>query len=279
MNAKKIIFISAGLALMASMALAIPTFAQTNSPNDQSGDNNHPNVGAWNGQMRGQGRMPGQGMKPGVFGTVSAINGDIITVSGRQGFGPAATAAPVVYTVDATNATVRKNNATSTVSSILVGDRIFAQGTVTGTNVAATMIFDSVMGRTGNNGSQDKNGQGDQGHATSTPPFVGNGQPVIAGTISAINGASLTLTTGSNVTYTVDASSAKILEGQSTIVLSGLTVGDKVLIQGAVNGTSVTATTIVDQHAPPSATPAHSKGQSRGFFGSIGQFFMHLFGF
>jgi hypothetical protein len=263
------------------MALAIPAFAATEASVSESS-------GGWSGQgysqlspghANGQGLMNrGQGMmRSGVSGTVTAVAGYTITVSGRQSFG--STTPAVSYTVNAANAAVRKNNATSTVSSILVGDMIFAQGTVTGTNVTATTIFDGVTGRMGDKGSPGKNSQDNPGHATSTPPFTGNGQPVIAGTVSAINGTTLTLTTASNVTYAVDASSAKVLQGQNAIALSGIAVGNTVLIQGTVNGTSVIASTIVDQHAPASATPAQAKGQPRGFFGSIGQFFMHLFGF
>src|ERR1035437_7221371 len=139
MNTKKIISVTTGLAIAASMALAIPAFAQTNS------SSNKPNVG-WSrrgysqlspGHTAGQGGINrGQGMmRPGVSGTVTAVNGNIITINGRQGFG--STTPTVSYTVNATNATVRKNNATSTVSSIAVGDVIAVQGTITGTNVTA----------------------------------------------------------------------------------------------------------------------------------------------
>jgi hypothetical protein len=284
MKAKKIISITAGLALAASMALAVPAFAQTTNGNQGQGGQH---MGTWNGTARTLPGAPGRGsgapsaMRPGVFGTVTAVNGDIITINGRQGF--SSTTPTISYTVDATNATVKKNNATSTVSSIVVGDTIFAQGAVTGTNVVATTIRDGIMTGTRGKGGPGINGNGGQGHATSTPPvspFLGNGQPVIAGTISSINGASLTVTTTSNVTYTVDASNAKIVEGQNTIALSSIIVGNKVLIQGAVNGTSITASTVIDQSAPAAGTsPTPGKIQSRGFFGSIGSFFSHLFGF
>lgn len=224
-------------------------------------------------------------MKPGVFGTVTAVNGNTITINGRQGFGPTATAT-TTYTVDATNATVKKNNATSTVSAIAIGDTIFAQGTITGTNVVATTIRDGVMMGARGQGGPGMNGKGGQGHATSTPPvspFTGNGQPVIAGSVSAISGTSLTVTTASNVIYTVDASNAKIVEGQNTIALSTIVVGNKVLVQGTVNGTSITASTVVDQSGVPASVTANmDKGRKLGFFGGVGNFFKsfaHLFGF
>jgi hypothetical protein len=235
-------------------------------------------------------RGPGM-MKPGVFGKVTAVNGNIITLSGNSRpmadsnanvkMTPPTPPVVVIYTVDATNATVRKNNATSTVSSVLVGDTLFAQGTVSGTNVTATAIIDGVMGRTGGPGMNNGKGlSGDKGHATSTPAFVGNGQPVIAGTISAVSGNTLTVTTTSNVTYTVDATNAKILEGNATASVGSLVVGHKVLVQGAVNGTSIVASTVVDQSAPAGNPPVVGKGEARkGFFGGVGDFFRHLFGF
>jgi hypothetical protein len=176
---------------------------------------------------------------------------------------------------------VKKNNATSTVSSIAVGDTIMAQGTVTGTNVTATNIIDGVMNRgTGNRQGSSMNGR--PGTASSTQ-VIGNGQPVVAGTVSTVNGYALTVTTASNVTYTIDATNAKVLQGQSTVAFSSIVVGEKVLIQGTVNGTSITASTIVDQSASmnnnASTTGASNKGQEHGIFTSIGQFFMRLFGF
>ena len=290
MNTKKIISVTTGLAIAASMVLAIPAFAETNVSVSQS------NVG-WNGQGNSQlapghvaglgGMNRGQGMmRPGVSGTVTAVNGNIITINGRQVFG--STTPTVSYTINTTNATVKKGNATTTVSSIAIGDMIAVQGTVTGTNVAATTIFDGVTGRMGINGNGDndnlgKNGQNDQGRATSTPPILGNGQPVIAGTVSVVSGNTLTVTTASNVTYTVtiDASSTKILQGQNTVALSSIVVGSKVLIQGTVNGTSIVASTVIDQSGVPVAgeKSSQNKGQPKGFFTGIGQFFMHVFGF
>jgi hypothetical protein len=285
MNAKKIISVTTGLALAASMALAVPAFAQTNTSGHSQLSPGHT---AWQGggTNRGQGMM-----RPGVSGIVTAVNvnGNIntLTINGRQGFG--STTPTVSYTIDATKATVRKNNATSTVSSVVVGDMIAVQGTVTGTNVAATTIFDGVTGRMGFNGSLGKNGQGHatSTRATSTPPAViGNGQPIVAGTVSVVNGNTLTITTASNVTYTVtiDASSTKILQGQNTVALSSIVVGNKVLVQGPVNGTSIVASTVIDQSGVPagttvSGTPTPNKGQPKGFFAGIGQFFMHIFGF
>ena len=278
-NKKYINYVSGlmGLATLTALAIAVPAFAQTNTLSVNA------NASAWAGHKGGFGQGVGGGMmKPGVFGTVTAVSGNIITVTsthrtgGRPAAGstttPSTTPVTTTYTVDATSATITKSNVAGTISSIAVGDTIMAQGTLTGTNLVATTIRDGVMTRTP--GAAGANGQ------PATSPFTGNGQPVTAGTISSINGNSVVITNKSNVTYTVDVTSAKILEGQTTVTVSSLAVGDSVVVQGTVNGSSVTASTVLDQKAPTtSTTGTTTKPASKGFFGSIGSFFSHLFGF
>jgi hypothetical protein len=265
MNTKNV-YTSIAAAALLSAVLAIPAFAQTPVS---------ANHGTWNGpaqggQMRGNfGGKPGTKMTPAVFGTVSAISGDSITLTGRAGFG---TSTPsVTYTVDATNAKVTKANATSSVSSIAVGDTLVVQGTVTGTSVVATNIRDGVM-----RGGQGMTGGRMGPNASSTSMMQGDGQPVVGGKIATMNGDTLTVTNSSNVSYTVDATNAKVLLGNTTSSIANVKVGDEVIVQGAVNGTSINATSVIDQSKP--ATPA-KKSAIGGFFGAIGGFFGHLFGF
>lgn len=203
------------------------------------------------------------GMNPGVFGTVASVSGTTLTVTSK-GFRQNATA--TTYTVDASNATVTKNGANSSVSNIATGDTVMVQGTVSGTSVTAKTIRDGMS----------------QGQ---TPAIQGNGQPVIGGNMTAINGSTLTVTNKSNVTYTVDASSAKVSKAGVTTMgatISNVVVGDNVVVQGTVNGTSVTASSIIDQGTSPSS-PNNSTGSNppvhRGVLNAIGGFFSHLFGF
>lgn len=249
---KKYIGVGAILVLVMAVMFAVkPAFAATNSP--QGG------VGGWSGHsMTGQrrGMMP-----PGVAGQVASINGSILTVTSR-GFGRGVnTTATTTYTVDATNATVMKNNATSTVASITVGDFVSVKGTVSGTNITATMIRDGAM-RTGQPGA-----------ATAT--FQGNGEPIVTGTVASVNGSSLTVTNSGNITYTIDVSNATVQKpGVSNATVSSIVAGDRVIVQGTVNGTAVTATSVVDQPQAPAQGQNHP-----GFFGMMGQFFSRLFRF
>jgi len=82
------------------------------------------------------------GIPPGVVGTVSATSGTTLTIESR-GFGQNSSA--VTYTVDASNATVTKNNASASLSDIVVGDMVMIEGTVTGTAVTATAIHDVIL--------------------------------------------------------------------------------------------------------------------------------------
>ena len=250
-----------------------------------------PAVGAMTHQGRG-GMMGAH--KPGVMGTVTAISGNTITVTSKQfsahqwGGSGTAQASPttqptpttITYTVDATNATVKKNAATSAVSSIAVGDMVMVQGTVSGTSVTATSIIDG-MGRGMGNGTES-----DGGGANIANLPAGNGQPIIGGAVTAVSGNTITITNTARVTYTIDATSAKLSKaGATTATISDIVVGDNVIAQGTVNGTTVTAANVIDQGAKPVAATSTSgangtqPAQKHGFFGGIGSFFSHLFGF
>ena len=280
---KKYLFGTMALAAVVTLVTAVPAFAETdaNVSVNASVKANWPagmmqRTSDSNGQNRdAQERGPGM-MRPFIVGKVSAVSGNTITVVGNTGFGKTVTAT-TTYTVDATNAKVTKANATSTVASIVVGDTVAVQGTITGTNVVATMIRDGVAGGPGMGfgfGRNDEKGPGKMG--TSTPAFTGNGQPIIAGKISAISSSTISIANSSNVTYTIDATNAKILLGNKVSDISTLKVGDTILAQGSVNGTSIVATTVIDQTKPANSG---NNNPRPGFFGGIGQFFMHLFGF
>jgi len=281
---KKHAAIMAGAAIITSLALVAPAFAQTNAPGNSG--NAPQGSGQWQGRTGGMGGTM-HGTPPAAMGTVTAINGTTLTVSGHAfaprttnttGTPPTTPPAAVTYTVDASSATVKKNNATSTLSAIAVGDMVVVQGTANGTNITATSIRDGVMMHApGTPGVAGAPGSG----ANAPSPIQGNGEPVVAGTVASVVGNTITVSTKSNVTYTVDATSAKVVQGQNTISLSNVATGDSVIIQGTVNGTNITASSVIDQKAPSSTGTAGSAGapQSHGFFGSIGQFFSHLFGF
>lgn len=215
----------------------------------------------------------GPGPRPAAVGIVSAISGDTLTVVSKgPPMPPKSTGVrtSTTYTVNATNASVMKDGKSSTLSTISVGNRVAIWGTVNGSNVTATKIrvdvpLHKVMGL----------------HRLSRN-FHGNGDPVVGGSVVAVNGTTLTITNAKKMTYTVNASSSTIEKmGGATTSLSNVVVGDRVIVQGVFSGTSVTASSILDQ----GITVKHPVSLVRGapkppghFFGSVG-FFEHLFGF
>jgi hypothetical protein len=276
----------AAIGIAASLAIVMPAFAQT-APATQGG---------WAGHEGSRGSMAG-GMEPGVFGTVSAVSGNTLTVTSvmrqRSNTTTTPTAAPIVYSVDATNAQVYKGSATTTVSvsNIAVGDTVMVQGTVSGTNVVATVIRDGLARPAEGSampGSGRKFGQNGSSTPSGTAAIQGNGEPVVGGNVTAISGTTLTVTNASNVTYSIDAASTTVVKNGTSTAVSNIAVGDALIVQGTVNGNSVTASSIIDQgvkNTNASSTSGQSHGGGfgfgaiGGFFGAIGGFFQHLFGF
>ncbi len=233
----------------------------------------------------------GQGMRtPGVAGTVSAISGTTLTVTSKS-FGRGQNtqnATTTTYTVDASNATVMKNGTSSSIGAVSVGDMIFVQGTVSGDSVTATSIRDGIPmgGPGGMHGPRNASGTWNGSSTKFLPSAIiqGNGQPVVGGSVTAIDGDTLTVTTAANsVVYTVDATNATIEKGNATSTVGSIAVGDDILVQGSVSGTSVTANSVIDQGAPHTASSSNGNGGGQGFahgfVNAIGGFFHHLFGF
>lgn len=256
------------LVIAGTFVLAVPAFAKS-----EQGE-----VGK-NKVEKESGEKDSYKMKPNVVGKVTAINGNIITINRKQGSekeksATSTTPASTIFTIDATNAKILRGENTILVSNIAVGDNIVVQGTITGTNVIATLIRDGKMGN-GNDNVNENN--------QAMLELKGNGQPVVAGKISVISGSTVTITNSGNVTYTIDATSAKIVQGKNTILVAGLKVGDMVIVQGTVNGTAITASTIIAQVNKPAdstnSAPNAEKKENKGFFGSFGQWLKNLFGF
>ena len=301
MNKKFSIGLTLSIAMLAMAVVAVPRASAFSLSSMMPWANGNASAPKVNATVRVGGRM---GQQPGIFGTVTAVNGTTLTVSSR-GFGrgewatttptttptaPKTAPAPVIYTVDASGATVMKNNATSTISAIAVNDMVRVTGTVNGTNVTATKISDGVVpGMNGGRGvgmprtgaPVGAGGRPGMFASSTIAQLQGNGQPIVGGTVSAINGNSLTITNSGSATYTVDVTNAKITRpGVTTATVANITVNDHVLVQGTVNGTAITATSVIDQPAPATTSTATTTPPApRGILGSIGLFFSHLFGF
>ena len=241
----------------AAASLAVMTFVVAGSAVAlAAGSNNGWHKGGVMG-TRPQNIHARQGTGPALAGTVTGINGTTLTVVSR---GFRENTATTTYSVDASNATVIKDNATSTVSSIATGDNVVIKGTVSGANVTATNIRDV---------------------AKREAPIQGNGQPVVAGTISSISGSAINITNSSSVSYVIDATNAKIQKNNSDSSISDLTTGDYIVVQGTVDGNSIIAASIIDRGNQSNGNDQNAavKQNHPGFFISVANFFRHLFGF
>ena len=101
--------------------------------------------------------------------------------------------------------------------------------------------------------------------------------PAVWGTVSAIDGTTFTLIGGATSTpiYTVDAGNAKILaliptsatttRGRPTQIIqaSHIKIGDTVMVQGTINGTSVTAKTVIDGKLTPGSRKSRYQSKHR----------------
>ncbi len=153
MTIKQISLMTAGFALVASMAIASSANAESTSTSTPSGIHKTGIAKVLKNHKPGTTGVKPQ--LPEVVGKVTAVNGNTITVTKnahrefKRGTSTPVTTttppAPIIYTIDASNAVVIKGNATSTVASITVGDVLSVQGTVSGTNVTATKIRDNSM--------------------------------------------------------------------------------------------------------------------------------------
>lgn len=237
-----------------------------------------------NGIARGGQNMP----RPVVVGTVATVMGNTLTINAKawqHKNKTTTTAASTVYTVDATNAVVTKAGASSTVSAITVGDQVVITGTITGTSVVATRIIDGKM-----SGRPEMPDRPKMGNASTSMQFLpGNGNPVIGGSVTAMSSTTLTVTAKSGTVYTVTVGTATVQKagvGSTAATLSSIALGDTVLVQGTVQGTSVTASSIIDQGIVGSVPSISGENEGdtksvghQGFMGAIGGFFSHLFGF
>lgn len=144
-------------------------------------------------------------------GKITAISGTTIMVSGLNG---------ETYTVDAANAKVVKGKDTAaTLADLKVGDIIAAEGTVSGTSVAATEIHLGFPG-----GKMIMHGRG----------------PGVMGTVSSVAGNTLAVIGQDGKTYTVDVSGATI-QKTVTITASDIKAGDTIGVMGDVSGNTITA--------------------------------------
>ena len=195
----------------------------------------------------------------GAFGTIKAIEGSTITVSGTDREGTTTTS-----TVETTDQTRFTETVDGKLRDITKGDEVTALAE-SSDSTTATRVIDSGPGST----EDDRDTEGfpggpggfggsplsipDDAQLNQAPPDLnGNGaggpRPNLAnitrGTVTAVDGSVITVkrTDGTTATITTDASTAFTVT--KTIALADLKVGDHVSANGDVDGATVTATSV-----------------------------------
>lgn len=265
MRKRKLFLFSLAIMAIAAVALvASSTFTIAADKTNQGGG--LPSGNSPNGQQ-------GNFKNLGVMGTVSSISGSTIIVKSQD----------TSYTVDASNATIKKiTNSTSgfkssettiSVSDIQSGDTVMIQGEISGTSVTATEIIVGAFPGGPMNGSTVTTSNRNQGRlpanpATSTPKNkVQNRSSAIMGTVSAISGTTITITgrQDTGIIYTVDASNAKVTQGAGentqTLSVSDIKVGDVIEVAGAI---SISATSIIERGNMSTSTESGNIEQGNG---------------
>ena len=109
--------------------------------------------------------------------------------------------------------------------------------TTTTPNQGAYVVKTIDAPESANDPADTDTGSKERGHS----PLGGDG------TVSSISGTTIVISEESNeggASYTVDASKATVTNNGAAATLTDVKVGAKVFVQGAVNGTSVSATSI-----------------------------------
>lgn len=175
------------------------------------------------------------GTPPAAMGQVTAVSGNTVTVTDQK--------TGTTFSVDASSASIEKfsepttpptggtrpTGTTITVSQIAVGDTVMVEGTISGASIAATKIIDGLGF-----------GRGGRGHM---------GEHGAIGTVTSVNGNTITLTGKNGTTYIVEAGSStfkKITDSS----LSEIKTGDTLRVDGTVSGTTITAKNITSGTFP-----------------------------
>lgn len=139
-----------------------------------------------------------------IHGTVSAVNGSVITVTGKNA---------AVYTIQAANAEIEDG----TLASITVGDQVKVKGTVSGTMIVAAKISEHEKG------SREKEHQ------------LGN---LRAGIVTAVSSNGFTIARFGTGTTTVATNASTTIWTLGEGATTSVSVGSRVIVAGATTSDS-----------------------------------------
>ncbi len=169
-------------------------------------------------------RVKAWAMSAGTIGKVTVVAAGSLTIQ---------TATNEIFTVTTTDAVVRRGEDSKTPSPIVVGDIVYVFGVKNGTTIAASAI---IVGKTKDD----------------VKPNAEEKRQAYLGSVTAKTDTSLTILGQNNISYTVTlASDAQIfINKEKQPSLARFVVGDNVMVQGTLSGTSVVAKSVIAMHLP-----------------------------
>ena len=175
----------------------------------------------------GQGPRAGQeGRRPGVFGKITAIQGDSIEVTGPDGN---------KTTLKLTNSTeFRKDRQPATLSDFKVGDAVMVRtDQANGNPTTAVMV---AAGGFAMRGQGEGGGRQGQGGGAGMIAMAGTlGKDYVVGEVKTIDAPKLTVIRPDNVTQTLELNEETSLrKGRDSITMADIQAGDHVFARGAV---------------------------------------------
>jgi len=224
MNLKNIILICIGLVL--SVALSVVTLACSSASPAATSSSTTTTTTATTFASPAT-SAPTTDQRPGANGTIAALNGDTLTLTTRQG----------QVTVNVSSNTTIEETISGTIDDLGQGDVITINGTTGNTgNLDATSIMVRPQGQTNpsfpTTGTPPANGGG---FTTPSGTFGGGtGRQFTIGTIIAVNGNNLTVTT-SQAQVTVIIGTNTVIQKTISGTLADLSVGDSVSAVGTTD--------------------------------------------
>jgi Domain of unknown function (DUF5666) len=178
---------------------------------------------------QGQGR--GGERRPGVFGKLTAVNGESIEVTRQNG--------DKVTVKIASGTQFRKEGQDAKLTDFKVGDEVFVRGAE---NADHTWTADVVGARPAGFGGGQRGGGAEGGRGGGPGGGSGGGRPAgvlgqdyVVGEVKTVDAPKLTILRPDNVTQTVELSEETSLrKGREAITMADIQPGDHIMVRGGM---------------------------------------------
>ncbi|MGB6684754.1 MAG: DUF5666 domain-containing protein [Candidatus Acidiferrum sp.] len=212
--------------LLTLLVVSMPISAAPKNPQEAPPAQN---PGSAQGAEPGQRPGRGGGGRPGVFGKLTAVNGQSIQITKEDG--------SVVSVKITADTRFRKERQAAALGDFKVGDNVFVRGQENPDHTwTAEMIGERPAGGFGGRG---QGGAGAEGGQRGGPGGGGMremgvlGTDYVFGEVKAVDAPKLTILRPDNVTQTVELNEATSLrKGRDSITMADIQVGDHVMVRG-----------------------------------------------